>query len=373
MTAESVLDPAVTIDPVGWPDKVDAAPSVSVVICAYTMRRWDDIVAAIESVVDQSTDAAEILLVVDHNAQLQEQAAQYFSQTQTQTQRFATVRVLPNSDKQGLSGARNTGVIAARGDVVAFLDDDAQAALNWIETLLGHYRDPAVVGVGGSAEPVWPDRRPGWLPREFDWVVGCSYIGQPTQVAEVRNFIGCNMSLRRHAFEAVGGFSHGIGRVGRTPLGCEETELCIRVHQQLPGAQLRYDPAMAVRHRVTQDRVRPAYFLRRCYSEGLSKAVVSRLVGSADGLSSERDYVSSVLPRGVRRGFADLVRVRVAGALRWSGPLRSMAIVVGLGATTAGYLSAGIRARLGLVHTATEAPVTIGSRSDDRATILRSA
>ena len=362
MTAEAVLDPIVITDP-HLRAKDGAVPSVSVIICAYTMRRWDDIVAAVDSVVGQSRDATEILLIIDHNDQLYEQAAQHFSQTPSS---YVRVRVLANSDRQGLSGARNTGVIAASGDVVAFLDDDAQAAPSWIETLLGHYRDPAVVGVGGSAEPVWPDRRPNWLPAEFDWVVGCSYLGQPTEVAPVRNFIGCNMSLRRNAFEAVGGFSHGIGRVGRTPLGCEETELCIRAHQQLSGVQLRYDPAMAVRHRVTEDRVRPAYFLRRCYSEGLSKAVVSRLVGSADGLSSERDYVASVLPRGVGRGFTDLLRVSTPGVPRWSGPLRSLAIGVGLAATSTGYASAWIRARLGLVHTATEPPRTIGPRSDDQ-------
>lgn len=369
MTAETVLDSVATTDLDSSGNSRGVDPSVSVVICAYTLRRWDDIVAAVDSVVGQSCDAAEILLVIDHHEQLREQAARHFSQTS----RYDRVRVLPNSDRQGLSGARNTGVIAARGDVVAFLDDDAQAASSWIETLLGHYRDPAVVGVGGSAEPVWPDRRPEWLPREFDWVVGCSYVGQPTQVAAVRNFIGCNMSLRRHAFEAVGGFSYGIGRVGRTPLGCEETELCIRVHQQLPGAQLRYDPAMAVRHRVTEDRARPAYFLRRCYSEGLSKAVVSRLVGAADGLSSERNYVSTVLPRGVGRGFIDLLRLSTPRVPRWSGPLRSLAIVVGLAATSAGYASAGIRARLGLVHTATEAPSTIEPRRNQGWASPRSA
>ena len=361
MTLESVLDPGAAYGRVdGAGDRIEAggnALAVSVVICAYTMRRWDDIVAAVDSVVGQTVDAAEILLVIDHNDDLRTRATERFAPTSP----YRRVRILPNSDRQGLSGARNTGVIAARGQVVAFLDDDASAAPDWIETLLRHYRDPEVLGVGGRADPVWPGRRPGWLPREFDWVVGCSYLGQPTRPADVRNFIGANMSLRRSAFEAVGGFSHGIGRVGRTPLGCEETELCIRVHQQIQPAHLRYDPAMVVRHRVSADRVRVSYFLRRCYSEGLSKAVVSRLVGASDGLSSEREYISAVLPSGVRRGFTDLFRGR-AGRSRWSGPIRSLAITVGLVATSTGYLSARVRVGLRLVVPKTQTPPSILAR-----------
>src|SRR5439155_54307 len=76
--------------------------------------------------------------------------------------------------------------------------------------------------------------RPTWHPPEFGWVVGCSYRGLPVEPAPVRNLIGCNMSMRRELFDAVGGFTHGIGRIGTIPLGCEETEWCIRVRQRFP-------------------------------------------------------------------------------------------------------------------------------------------
>lgn len=104
--------------------------------------------------------------------------------------------------------------------------------------------------------------------------------------------------------------------------------------------------------------MKPANLPRAVDSEGLSRAVVSRLVGSADGLSSERDYVSSVLPHGVGRGFTDLLRVSTPGEPRWSGPLRSVAIVLGLAATSAGDASARVRARLGLVRNFSEAPTS---------------
>ena len=312
--------------------------TVSVIICAYTMKRWDDIRAAVDSVLIQTVPANEVLLVIDHNDELRATAEAAFAGT--------PVQVLANVERQGLSGARNSGVAAASGDVIAFLDDDAAAEPTWIERLSVHYADPDVYGVGGYADPVWPESRPEWMPREFDWVVGCSYIGQPTELAPVRNFIGCNMSLRRSAFTDVGGFSHAVGRIGKTPLGCEETEFCIRVKQHHERAIMLFEPQMLVHHRVSEDRVKPRYFYRRCYAEGLSKAVVSQLVGSKDGLGSERSYASRVLPAGVLRGLGDAVLRHGGGTTRSAALGRSAAIVTGLATTVAGYALGRIRIAL---------------------------
>lgn len=67
------------------------------------------------------------------------------------------------------------------------------------------------------------DARQPWLPREFMWTVGCSYRGLPTFPTAIRTPIGDNMSFRRSAFTQAGPFTEGIGRLGTTPLGCEET------------------------------------------------------------------------------------------------------------------------------------------------------
>jgi GT2 family glycosyltransferase len=297
-------------------------PSVSVIICCYTTERWNDVVRAIASVRQQTLPAAETILVVDHNARLAASARRA----------FPDVRVLENDETRGLSGARNTGVRGAGGDIVAFLDDDAAAAPHWLATLVAHYDDPRVQAVGGSAIPIWTGGpRPRWLPAEFDWVVGCTYVGQPTGVAPVRNLVGCNMSFRREVFDLLGGFSAGIGRIGKRPLGGEETELCIRLGQAMPGATILYDPAVTVEHRVSPDRRGFRYFRSRCYNEGLSKAAVSRLVGADSGLAAERSYVSSVLPRGFLLALLHLMLLRPAGAGR------AFAIVFGLAATSFGY------------------------------------
>ncbi len=286
-----------------------AVATVSVVVCCYTMDRWSQIVDAIASLRAQSMPPAEIVLVVDHAPELLARA-----------ELFDGVRVLPNEGERGLSGARNTGVAASRSDVVAFLDDDAVAEPDWLERLAAEYADPAVLGVGGHVEPAWEGARPHWFPPEFDWVVGCSHPGQPGEVGAVRNFIGANMSFRRDVLDTIGGFRPDLGRVGRRPVGCEETELCLRATGGFPGGVLLHQPEARVRHQVPSSRQTWAYFRSRCFGEGLSKAVVARIAGRQTALASERDYVRRVLPRGL-------------GA----GGRRAAALLAGLAVTTIGY------------------------------------
>jgi GT2 family glycosyltransferase len=305
--------------------------STSVVICAYTERRWDDLCAAVRSAAAQSPPPAEVIVVCDHNAELLERVRR----------ELPDVVAVDGDGPRGLSGARNAGVAAARGDVVAFLDDDAVADPDWLACLLEPYADPHVIGVGGTIEPLWPGRRPAAMPAEFDWVVGCTYRGLPRQREAVRNLIGANMSLRRTVFDAIGGFSCDVGRVGTRPVGCEETELCIRARRGMPGTRIVFEPRARVRHRVTPERAGARYFRARCWAEGRSKAVVARHAGSDDALSTERRYVTTVLPRGVARGVRDAVAHRDAGGLA-----RAAAIVAGVAITAAGYAIGTLHGRL---------------------------
>jgi glycosyltransferase involved in cell wall biosynthesis len=295
----------------------------SVIICAYTEQRWEAMLVAVESVRRQTLPASQIILVIDHNPALFERSLAALS----------NVLVIENQHERGLSGARNSGLAWASAELIAFMDEDAIADPNWLARLSAGYSEPQVMGVGGSILPLWPEGRPGWFPEEFDWVVGCTYLGLPTQAQPVRNLIGCNMSFRRQVFEAVGGFREGIGRVGTLPVGCEETELCIRIQQYWTQSVFLYEPEARVQHRVTAERATWDYFFSRCYAEGISKAQISRLVGARDGLSSERKYTLSTLPRGVLSGVADSLR-----HFDPQGVSSSAAIVAGLGVTTAGYL-----------------------------------
>jgi GT2 family glycosyltransferase len=297
--------------------------TVAVVICAYTEDRWTDLLAAYRSIEGQTVPADEIVVVIDHNPSLLSRLRAELPQA----------RIVPNRGSQGLSGARNTGIDATTADVVLFLDDDATADADWVAAMAAPFSDQDVVGVGGWAEPKWAQPgRPGWFPEPFLWVVGCSYEGLPRVQADIRNPIGAAMGFRRSALDLVGGFSGAVGRVGTHPVGCEETELAIRVRQAAPTSRVVMQPAAIVHHRVSAPRLRVRYYLQRCFWEGVSKAVVAKAVGAGDALESERAYTTRVLPKAFGRGLAQLLRGRP------SGVLQSAAIAAGLVVTVLGYL-----------------------------------
>jgi glycosyltransferase involved in cell wall biosynthesis len=311
--------------------------TISVIICAYTEARWHDLVAAVASVQSQSLAPHEIIVVIDHNPTLLARVEREIGGVVTLANRFG----------RGLSGARNTGIGVASGDILAFMDEDAVAARNWLAQLAQGYVTPQTLGVGGAIEPLWAGKRPFWFPEEFLWVVGCTYRGMPMARASVRNLIGCNMSFRRELFDHNGGFREGVGRIGTRPVGCEETEFCIRALQRNPGAQMLFDPTALVHHRVPALRARFDYFLSRCYAEGLSKAQIANFVGAKDSLSNEWGYTLRTLPLGAWRGLVDTF-LRLQGG----GVARAAAIVIGLTVTALGYMRGKVLERTMATHNA---------------------
>ena len=284
-------------------------------------------VAAVRSVMEQSPPPAEVILVVDHNHELYTRAKRDLTD----------LKVVESAGATGLSGGRNTGLKLAAGEIVAFLDDDAEADPGWLADLVAPLTDPRVIATGGKVIPLWETGRPRWMPEEFDWVVGCSYRGLPDTQSPVRNPIGCSMALRRRAAIDAGGFRAEVGRVGSRLTGGEETDLAIRLRRLSPESRILYVPGSTVRHYLPANRARWTYFWSRCYQEGRSKAILSRLEGAGAGLSSERRYTTRVLPAGVLRGAGDVLRGDLGGALR------AGAIVAGLAITTVGYLSGRLR------------------------------
>jgi glycosyltransferase involved in cell wall biosynthesis len=304
--------------------------AASVVVCAYTEERWPQIERALSSIAEQTVRPGQVVVVVDHNPALcQRLATQY-----------PDLEVIPSKFERGLSGARNTGIDHAKGDVVVFLDDDAYGDPCWLQFLLACYDDESVLGAGGLVLPDWNSAdRPGWLPEEFLWVVGCSYRGLPETKAEVRNPVGANMSFRRTAFETAGYFDSSVGRNAKVsrPMGCEETEFSIRLRQTSPDGQIIYEPRAVVYHHVDASRQTWRYFLGRCYAEGFSKARVAKLSGMSTALSSERTYVIHAVRQAFYREFSRLCRTGSKEAL---GQLA--ALPLGVSWTAAGFAGASV-------------------------------
>jgi hypothetical protein len=263
--------------------------NATVVVCAFASGRLGQTVDCVRSVLRQDPPPGQTVLVVDHNENLQ---------AELRARLPDEVEIVANQGGRGLSSARNTAIRRSRGEYIVFLDDDAIAREQWLAGLLSPFDDAAVVGTGGHARPLWETPAPKWLPPELLWVVGCSYAGLP-ESGFVRNPLGCNMAFRADLFHRVGMFNPRIGRLGSLPLGCEETEFCLRANRRVPTGRIALTGGAVIDHRVPAARATAGYLLRRCYFEGISKALVRRL-GDRRSLATERDYLRHALPQRLR-------------------------------------------------------------------------
>ena len=249
--------------------------NVSVVVCTYSPATFDHFVDAANSVLAQTHDAVELVVVVDGDESLADRVRDRYGT-------HPDVVVHCNDENLGLSASRNVGVGLASGDVVAFIDDDAVARPDWIARLVGLYERHDAVAAGGRMAPRWVAGEPSCLPAEFYWLVGVTHRGFPTEECEVRNTFGSNISFRREVFEELGGFETDLGRTGERNLQGEETEFAARMRTRY-GQGVWYDPDAVVEHKVFDYRTAPRWLVERAFWQGYSKRVMADVLPDDDG------------------------------------------------------------------------------------------
>jgi glycosyltransferase involved in cell wall biosynthesis len=170
--------------------------------------------------------------------------------------------------KQGLAHARNAGVHAASGAYVAFIDDDAVAAPDWLATAL-HAMDtvvPSPTVVGGPIAPLYDGPKPGWFRDEYElrsWGAASRFL------RDDESFSGSNMVFDRSALQQHGGFPVHLGMTGEYVSVGEETSL-LRKMRQAAGfdARLFYVPTSVVYHSVPSGKMTVTHQLGRILMSG---------------------------------------------------------------------------------------------------------
>lgn len=214
--------------------------------------------------------------------------------------------------RQGLSYARNAGLEASRAPIVAFTDDDVEAAPGWVATIVSSLAaHPQVDGVGGRVLPAWIRQRPSWLTREHWAPLALQDHGDGRRIFDRSRpigLVGANLAFRRGVFERIGLFSKDLQRVKEGVGSTEDHDLLSRLYAA--GGRMLYEPRMLVMARVQPDRYDRSYHRRWHEGHGRFHALMRTP-------EMERARVS---PLGVP---GHLLRTAVSDAARWLGSIVS--------------------------------------------------
>ena len=118
---------------------------ISIVICTHRSERYEDFIEAVNSLLSQSYNNLEMIVVVDGNKELYDK----IQKSGIEEADKADVKVILNEENMGLSESRNRGMKEAKGDVIAFFDNDAVADEDWLKELEGMYREYDAIAAGG--------------------------------------------------------------------------------------------------------------------------------------------------------------------------------------------------------------------------------
>lgn len=237
---------------------------LTVVVCTHNrprdLERCLDALAALEDPVE--------VIVVDSASQppCRELVEKYAAQVENLT--------YLREEQPGHSRARNRGIAAASGELVAFLDDDAAPRRDWARRIAAPFEaNPAIGCVGGACKPVFRDApRPGWLSDRLLQFAAITRFGPTGREATSSSEwpFGANMAFQREALARAGPFSEGLGRAGSNLLSGDESPLIESVRRA--GWKIWLEPGAVVDHTVHAERCRSGYYWRRLWWQGITRA-----------------------------------------------------------------------------------------------------
>lgn len=238
---------------------------ISLVLCTYNRcTRLSEILASIAaSVVPESTKWE--VLVVDNNSSDQTPAI-----VETFCQKFPGRFRYLREPQPGKSFALNSGIRAARGDIIAFTDDDVIVDPAWLQNLTASLHHGQWAGAGGRILPLKPVIVPRWMSFKEPYNLGgalCGLFDKGEQPGELEAApFGANMAFKRTAFEKYGDFRTDLGPPPVSDIHGEDTEFGQRLLDA--GERLRYEPLASVRHPVLEHRINKPYFLAWWFDHG---------------------------------------------------------------------------------------------------------
>lgn len=294
---------------------------ISVVLCTYSMDRYREFSEAAESVLSQTYDNIELVIVIDGTEEV-------YNRVKSDYRDSPQTTIHCNDRNRGLSYSRNIGAELADGDVVAFMDDDAVAASDWAELIVDAYDRYDALAVGGRMVPDWLSGRPDYLPEEFYFLIGVTYRGFRETEGYVRNTFSSNLSFDRDVFLELGGFKTEMGKRGENDLQGGETELCARLERET-GERVVYLPDATVEHKIYGYRTDRRWLLERAFWQGYSKRRMAEIY--SDATDTEREFLRKLLVRFIPNRTTELIKSPSLAKLDMLVMLLAFTFSIGIG------------------------------------------
>lgn len=246
---------------------------LSLVIATY--NRAEQLMVTLASVGEQSAKPSLWeCIIVDNNSRdnTQERVAEFAKEHPTLNIRYCFE---PN---QGLSYARNKGISEAKGDIIAFIDDDERIVAEFINSYIKLFDEhPDAMAAGGKIIAEYPTGRPRWMSHYTERPIAnpMDFGDYITPFPKGRIPGGGNMAMRRELFDSVGVFDTSLGRMGGKLIGGEESELFERIYSL--GMKCYYAPRAVMYHIIPAEKLTIEYFERLCYNTGVSQLTRAKI------------------------------------------------------------------------------------------------
>ena len=245
--------------------------TISVIICTY--NRCESVKDTLESFlkinIPKSFDFE--ILIIDNNSSDQTRVV-----TESLMPQFAGKLRYLFEGHQGKSYALNCGIKEAKGDILAFTDDDVLVDVDYLREIMNVFDECAdgIGFIGGKISPVWNGEKPEWVYGSLLGALAMLDYGDKSFVLDssmgllkIKSniFFGANLAVRKEIFVKYGGFN--INKIV-----AEDTEMCLRLYAN--GIKGRYAPTVVVRHKVPPARTCPKYFYRWYFQQGQYQEIV---------------------------------------------------------------------------------------------------
>ena len=246
---------------------------LSLIIATY--NRAEQLMVTLASVGEQSAKPSLWeCIIVDNNSRdnTQERVAEFAKEHPTLNIRYCFE---PN---QGLSYARNKGISEAKGDIIAFIDDDERIVAEFINSYIKLFDEhPDAMAAGGKIIAEYPTGRPRWMSHYTERPIAnpMDFGDYITPFPKGRIPGGGNMAMRRGLFDSVGVFDTSLGRMGGKLIGGEESELFERIYSL--GMKCYYAPRAVMYHIIPAEKLTTEYFERLCYNTGVSQLTRAKI------------------------------------------------------------------------------------------------